>query len=553
VGQGNHAQLTRDMALASHYPVVVVGTGPTGLVLAHLLARQGVSTLVIDRAESTVDEARAVTIDDESLRTLQNAGVLDRVLPNIVQGYGVHYYSWRRKLFARIEPQSLEYGYPKRNAFRQQRLVRTLAESLVPPVELRFRHELLEFHQSEDRVRLRLGTPDGERTIETDWLVGCDGGRSTVRDQLGIELQGSTYAERWLIADLIGRRDPFRHTRTFCDPARPSIRLPGPEATVRYEFMLHPEEDAEAVLEEARVRDWIREREPSDADITILRKVVYTFHARVATRWRDGRVLLAGDAAHLTPPFAGQGMNSGVRDAANLAWKLAEVVNGRASPALIDTYEIERKPHAWALINMALRIGRFMQPKSVAGAALAQGLLRLVSVVPRARDYILHLKFKPKPRFASGLLLSVPSATWPIPPGQLMSQPPLQMRSGRLCLLDTLLGSGFALVGWAGALPELPSWWPAGPVERLALLRSHEDFLPDDPRQPDARDASGEIARVLDGAGAVAMLLRPDRHILAYIDARVGLDWACLHEVVSRYFTVAKAASHVTADHHSTN
>ena len=120
-----------------------------------------------------------------------------------------------------------------------------------------------------------------------------------------------------------------RHTRTFCDPVRPAIRLPGPEATVRYEFMLKPGEDAEAVLDERQVREWIRMREPSDADITILRKVVYTFHARVASRWRAGRVLLAGDAAHLTPPFAGQGMNSGVRDAANLAWKLAEVVKTR--------------------------------------------------------------------------------------------------------------------------------------------------------------------------------------------------------------------------------
>jgi len=115
------------MSLASHYPVVIVGTGPTGLILAHLLSRQNIATLVIDRAGATVDEARAVTIDDESLRTLQAAGVLDKVLPDIVQSYGVHYYSWRQRLFARIEPKSLEYGYPKRNAFRQQLLVKSLA------------------------------------------------------------------------------------------------------------------------------------------------------------------------------------------------------------------------------------------------------------------------------------------------------------------------------------------------------------------------------------------------------------------------------------------
>ncbi len=529
--------------LAAHYPVVIVGTGPTGLVLAHLLARQGVTALLIDRAEGPVGEARAVTIDDESLRTLQAAGVLEQVLPDIVQGYGVHYYSWRQTLFARIEPRSLEYGYPKRNAFRQQLLVGALAETLEAPVELRFRHELLSFSQTDDRVSLSIATPDGLQTLETDWLVGCDGGRSTVREALGLALEGSSYAERWLIADLIGRRDPFRHTRTFCDPVRPTIRLPGPQATVRYEFMLHPGEEAESVLDEAQLRSWIRAREPSDADITLLRKVVYTFHARVATRWRAGRVLLAGDAAHLTPPFAGQGMNSGVRDALNLAWKLAEVVRGRAALALIDTYEAERKPHAWALINMALRIGSFMQPKSVAGAAIAQGLLRLVCLVPAARDYILHLKFKPKPRFKQGFKAGWSVGEPVIPPGQLMIQPAVQTRAGRTQLLDSLCGSGYALIGWAGSLPHTPAWWPSEAPARISLLRADEDFLPDDRREPVARDATGELARVLDSAGAQAVLLRPDRHVLAYLGARPEDDWSAVFEAFGSVYRPAALAA----------
>jgi len=529
------------MSLVSHYPVVIVGTGPTGLILAHLLSRQNIATLVIDRADATVDEARAVTIDDESLRTLQAAGVLDKVLPDIVQSYGVHYYSWRQRLFARIEPKSLEYGYPKRNAFRQQLLVKSLAESLAPPVQLRFRHELLSLTQSEHSVRLTLNTPDGQRMVEADWLVGCDGGRSTVREQLGITLEGSSYAERWLIADLIGRKSAFRHTRTYCDPVRPAIRLPGPQSTVRYEFMLHPGETAESVLDEAQVRRWISAREPSDAHIKLLRKVVYTFHARVASRWREGRVLLAGDAAHLTPPFAGQGMNSGVRDAANLAWKLAEVVRGRAQPSLIDTYEEERKPHAWALINMALRIGAFMQPKSVVGAALAQGLLRLVCLLPPARNYILHLRFKPKPRFERGLLVPWHQGKPLVPPGQLMIQPMMQVPDGQIRLLDHLLGSGFALIGWAGALPPPPSEWPASAMALIECLRADEDFLARGPGCATARDASGELARVLDSAGATAVLLRPDRHVLAYFGARPEDDWLTVLAAMAQSFQPAAA------------
>src|SRR5690606_33042113 len=165
-------------------------------------------------------------------------------------------------------------------------------------------------------------------------------------------LEGHTFAERWLIVDLLSRSTPFRHTRTYCDPVRPAIRLPGPDATVRYEFMLKPGETEDFALDEARIKAWIREREPSDEHLPLARKVVYTFHARIASTWRQGRVFLAGDAAHLTPPFAGQGMNSGLRDAVNLSWKLASVLQGQSGPALLDSYQQERKPHAWALIKM---------------------------------------------------------------------------------------------------------------------------------------------------------------------------------------------------------
>ncbi|NDD12814.1 MAG: 3-(3-hydroxyphenyl)propionate hydroxylase, partial [Betaproteobacteria bacterium] len=191
------------------YQVVIVGTGPTGLVLAHLLGSYGVKTLIIDKASGPVDEARAVTIDDESLRTLQATGLLSKILPNVVLGYGVHYYSWRNQLFAKIEPQSQEYGYPKRNAFRQQLLVKALSDALLGHefVDQRFEHELLDWQQAatSPALNLRLRHQGQELQIQTAWLVGCDGGRSSVREQLGISLNGSTYAEKWLIADLIGR------------------------------------------------------------------------------------------------------------------------------------------------------------------------------------------------------------------------------------------------------------------------------------------------------------------------------------------------------------
>jgi len=513
------------------YQAVIVGTGPTGLVLAHLLGSYGVKTLIIDKASGPVDEARAVTIDDESLRTLQATGLLPKILPNVVLGYGVHYFSWRNKLFAKIEPQSQEYGYPKRNAFRQQLLVKALSEGLVGHecVDLRYEHELLDWQslaaensesESSPALNLRLRHQGQELQVQTAWLVGCDGGRSLVREQLGISLNGSTYSEEWLIADLIGRHSAFRHTRTYCDPVRPAIRLPGPQTTVRYEFMLHPGEDPDACLQEPLVRQWIHDRNPEDAQLQILRKVVYTFHARVADVWRVGPVLLAGDAAHLTPPFAGQGMNSGIRDAHNLAWKLAAVVQGKAPEDLLDTYEQERKPHAWALIQMALRIGAYMQPKTRWGAALSQGLLKLVCQIPAARDYILHLKFKPKPRFAKGFFMPLASghAAW-VPPGQLMPQPKVQLSSGELVLLDTLLGQGFALLQWSNQAALPPGLvLPGLPCKTLRVIRHEDDFMQESsPQVLWVRDAEGVIAKLLDSAAASAVVLRPDRYVFAYL------------------------------------
>lgn len=507
--------------LKNHYPVVIVGAGPTGLILTHLLAKAGVRVLLIDRGMNTVGEARAVTIDDESLRTLQATGMLPEVIGSITQGYGVHYYSWKNRLFARIDPSSREHGYDKRNAMRQEILVRQLCDGLKrwPQVNLHFEHELKTFEQDEQGVTLHINAPSGNHEVRCDWLVACDGGRSTVREQLGISLDGDTYAEKWLIADLLDRTTPFRHTRTYCDPTRPAIRLPGPQGVVRYEFMLHEGEDAEAVLGEGQIRDWIRQREPSDATLPLARKVVYTFHARVAQRWRDGRIFLAGDAAHLTPPFAGQGMNSGVRDATNLAWKLAAVVNQELPASVLETYEQERKPHAWALIKMALRIGKFMQPKSRLSAAFNQTALRLACLVPTARDYILQLKFKPKPRFEKGLFVKDTTASPLMQAGQLLPQPLVETASQKLVLLDEVLGSGFCVIEWANASPvQVPA---NVKTHRIRLLRRSEDFLPEhlNDRDTVVRDWQDTLSPILDASRASAVVLRPDRYVFAFIPA----------------------------------
>jgi 3-(3-hydroxy-phenyl)propionate hydroxylase len=335
----------------------------------------------------------------------------------------------------------------------------------------------------------------------------------------GIRLEGDTYPERWLIVDLAERTVPLRHTRTFCDPRRPAIRLPGPHGTVRYEFMLRAGDRDEDVLDERNFRDWIADRVPEDARLPLVRKAVYGFHARVASRWKHGRVLLAGDAAHLTPPFAGQGLNSGIRDAANLAWKLAAVTQWDADAALLDSYEQERRPHAAALIRMALRIGSFMQPKSLAGAVLAQSALRVACLIPACRDYILQLRFKPKPLLHAGFFRASPG----MPCAELLPQPVVQDRQQALRRLDSLLGDGFAVIGRdseafrAHAARCLPRGMPG---RALALIGSDDDFIGAAGTFATVRDVSGDLLALLDRCGAAALVVRPDRYVHRAIGSR---------------------------------
>ncbi len=499
--------------------VIIVGAGPVGLTLANLLGVHGVRTLVLERHASTVAEPRAVSIDDESLRTMQAAGLAESVTRDCVLAYGVQYFSWTGKPFASILPTRQEYGYPKRNAFRQPLLEATLRDGTrrFDSLHILFNHELLGFEQDDEGVSCRVRRADGgELSLRARWLAGCDGGRSMVREACGITLEGSTFAERWLIVDLEQRTTPLRHTQTFCDPLRPAIRLPGPYGTLRYEFMLRTHEDDAFALDEQRFRGWMAQRCPADRDLPLVRKVVYTFHARVAQRWRDRRVFLAGDAAHLTPPFAGQGLNSGIRDATNLAWKLAAVTRWGAPATLLDSYEPERRPHAAALIQMALRIGLFMQPKTKTGAALMQSALRIACLLPAARDYILQLRFKPKPVLRSGFFQPPPlPGEWV---SEMLPQPLMDLPDRSRCLLDELLGTGFAVIGWdTPALRHAAAALvPAGaPWRAVVLRRASEDFIASETLPHNvalARDGSGALDEFLDRLGAQAIVVRPDRY-----------------------------------------
>ena len=509
-------------AAPAHYAVAVVGSGPVGLTLANLLGALGVRTLLVERNPATVQEPRAVSIDDESLRTMQAAGVVDEVLEFIVPGYGSHYYSPRGIRFAKVEPTGRPYGYPRRNAFRQPILERQLKGALARfgNVQALYGWRMNGYAHDANRVTLDLTGPAGEtRRVTCDYLAGCDGAASGVREQQGQQLEGTTFDERWLIVDLENSTNTTKHTEVFCDKRRPCITLPGPEGTRRFEFKLLPGETDEALLAPATV-DRLLRGHGADPAATLRRKVVYRFHARVAPRWSFGRVFLAGDAAHLTPPFAGQGMNSGIRDAHNLAWKLAAVLHGLAGPGLLDSYEQERKDHVWQMIHLALRMGRVMSPRSWLRGFLVQSAFLMLNVWPPARDYVAQMKYKPPPRFNAGFLIADGKGRATLV-GRLLPQPRVRLADGRQALLDEVLGSRFAVLlrtrrpAEAFAAFRQPVWDALG-AAWVALLPVGSAVEAVQGVEI-AAETDGALEAAMAGYSGCALLLRPDHYVAAAI------------------------------------
>jgi 3-(3-hydroxy-phenyl)propionate hydroxylase len=505
--------------------VAILGAGPTGLTVANLLGQAGVRVVLIERNQGTVEAPRAVSIDDESLRTMQAIALADAVIKDVALDYGSYYFSPSGECFAKVEPTTREYGFPRRSAFAQPRLEATLRAALerFSSVETLFgcRCETVREHDSGVTLALTMqaGTNgESKRTIRARYLVACDGARSAIRKQIGATLAGSTYRQRWLIVDLASTKERLRQTRIVCNPDRPLITLPGPGGTRRYEFMLRDGESEEAAVDPDFVHGLLAAHGP-DADAPVVRRQVYAFHARVVDRWSTRRIFLAGDAAHLSPPFAGQGMNSGIRDAHNLGWKLAEVVKGRLGPTLLETYQVERAPHASVLIQLAINIGRVMMPASHAQAFAVRSGFRLAGLVPGLQDYFAQMKFKPKPFYRDGFV--IPQDGELNLTGRMLPQPSVELMDRSRKMLDACMGNGFCLIAYgvdaqrtAAAAARLD--FGLSDLRRLAILPSIYNPDPDiEGTIETVRDHAGAFASVISSDRDVLILVRPDRYVAA--------------------------------------
>lgn len=498
-------------------PVVIVGAGPTGLTTANLLAVYGVDCIVLEANKAPMNLPRAIVIDDEGMRAMQTFGLDKTYLKDTMPGVGSRYYDDAGNCFAETGQGPRNFGFAKRQFIYQPELESALETHLARkrPGTLHFSSEVEDVQNAQDHAIVRLRDMNGQtHQIRTQWVLACDGGRSPIREGLGIAMSGNTYEEDWIVVDTINDPDKTLYSKFFCSGLRPTVSVPAPHNGRRYEFMLLPGETREEVLKDAFLETLIAPYRPYRTP-DILRKTVYRFHARMAEQFQSGRVVLMGDAAHLTPPFAGQGMNAGLRDAHNVAWKLAAIIAGDADPSVMLSYEKERRKPAWDMIQLAVAMGSIVMPAGRDQILFRDLLLQALDPFPAVKDYLVHMRFKPKPRYEGGLFIDLEDPQFDASlVGEMIPQP--RVRQGDLIqLLDDALGPGFSLIAQckagADALAALAQTSLLGlPLCKVTLnslggTLSNDDWTPID--QQTTRPFLTHRDQIL--------LVRPDRYCAA--------------------------------------
>lgn len=538
--------------------VLIAGAGPTGLVLANLLGARGVRVTIVDKRADLIDYPRGVGLDDESYRTIQTMDLLDEVKPYTLPHHIMRIVNGRGEVIMTNDPQGEPFGHARKYGFLQPLVDRVVYEGLerYPNVEVIFGRELTGITDTGDGVEAVLNHVTGEEgeyssdettEVKARYLVGCEGGRSFTRKYMGVDFEGVSPPTRWVVVDV--RNDPLGFPSVYlgADPARPYVSIGLPHGVRRFEFMLFDDEPNEKVEDDSFVSGLLHEHLPESTKLDIIRRRVFTHHGRVATDFRKGNVLIAGDAAHLMPVWMGQGYNSGVRDATNLAWKLDAVLKGVAGAGLLDTYTDERRDHAKAMVDLSMTIGNIIKPTDKRIAFGRDTVARAMNLSPQVKNYFADMRFKPMPRYGRGVVvdqekLTPGSANRKIhsdrtpkliplrnalrknsPVGAQFIQPWVD-HDGDNVRLDDALGSGFAILSWGIDPARLLSedlreqLAEKGTVLVCAVSPNQRPWAVDECKLTGTRvvaDTTGDLKKWFDQTSVGSVIIRPDRFVAA--------------------------------------
>ena len=479
------------------FDVAIIGYGPAGAVAAGLLGQAGLKVHVCDRLPGVYEIPRAIALDHEIMRVFQQLGVVEAISPYFEPFTPSEYFGVDGQLIRRMTMVAPPYpqGYTPSMVFTQPPVEMALRDRVaqLPNVTVALSTEMTGLTQDAEGVTLSLLAPDGQAsTVRARWAIACDGGSSAVRGMVGIELDDLDFDEPWLVVDvMVNEQGLAKLPKTsvqYCEPDRPCTLVIGPGNHRRWEVSLKPGEDPrQAATPEGTWQLLSRWLTPEDG--TLWRQSSYRFHALVAAKWRAGRVLVAGDAAHMQPPFLGQGMCQGVRDVANLSWKLQAVlagqVQGAAAERLLDSYGQERQAHVRELTSRIKAIGAVICERDVDKARARDAKLLAdcggkVQDTPR-QDVL--------PRLETGLLSPQDSSGR----GTLFPQP--RLVGGQL--MDQLVPPGWRLVGDG----------------RLPLGAATAGLASVDVSTGATAECVGVVAAWMQRHGCHAALVRPDHYV----------------------------------------
>lgn len=504
------------------YEVIVVGYGPSGVTAANFLGQYGIKTLVLERDEDVYQRARAVTVDDFTLRLFQSVDLDTPLKSDMETDVSFSFRELRtNKEFFRREQTHSPYGQPPACLIYQPAMERTLragVERYSENVEVRMGFEATRVTQSNGLVQLTVADSAGtESSVSARYVLACDGGSSTMRKQIGIRLSGEKATQHWIVIDgKVKKWWPGRDSiKSWFDPDFPAIDIPLSMGHHRWEFPLRAGQTPENMAGEENWWPLLKRLGVTSDHVSIMGHAFYKHNELMAPQWRSGNVFLVGDAAHMTSPWAGQGMQSGIRDAQNLAWKLRAVLRHGQSAAILDTYQSEREPHVAAMTNLARSLGSMRMERNPVKNWIRRTGYQIADRLPVLGKNLREFTSKPPARIHTGFISGQVSSRSPI--GMMPPQPVLMSATALPFKMDHVLGDGFAVVGMDTdprdvLTPKQRYEWDALDT-KYVVVRSAAKANPES--GDEFIDHKDELSRWMNGFGVKVIALRPDRFVAA--------------------------------------